>query len=143
MDIELLVAFALIYGALEFAYIKSTASFYGRNVRAVQGSDMVIDLGAAALAYLVLFVTVYFLVVRPIFRATSPRAMPPLKDVLLTAAMTGLAVYGVYNLTNKATFKRYATAVAIADTAWGVVAICTVALACYALKSWVLRSSAP
>ena len=142
MDAALLpLAYASVYGVLELAYIKATAAFYGRNVRAVQGSDMEVDLVAATLAYVVLFGTVYYLVVRPVFRATSRQSLPPLKEVLATAAVTGLAIYGIYNLTNKATFKRYGTAVAIVDTAWGVAAICTVAGACYALKSSALSAA--
>ena len=140
MEFELFLAYVVIYGAAEMAYLTATAPFYRAHFKSVQGSDPKYRLGAAALAYVVLFGVVYYFVIRPVFDAITRRTMPKLHEVLTTATMLALAIYGMYNLTNLATLKNYGIRVALQDTAWGILALNLVALACYYLKVWVLRS---
>ena len=138
MEYLLFLAYVLIYGAAELAYLIATGPFYRAHFKSVQGSDPVYRLGAAALAYVVLFGVVYYFVVRPVFDALTRRTMPSLRQVFTTATMLALAIYGMYNLTNLATLKNYGVRVAVQDTVWGVVALNLVALACYYLKVWAL-----
>jgi uncharacterized membrane protein len=140
MEFELLLAYVVIYGTAEIAYLKATSPFYRAHFESVQGSPPQYRLGAAALAYVVLFVVVYYFVIHPVFDPITRRTMPKMREVLTTATMLALAIYGMYNLTNLATLKNYGIRVAVQDTAWGIVVLNLVALACYYLKVWVLRS---
>jgi uncharacterized membrane protein len=105
-----------LYAALEWAWIASTRAFYERSFRRVQprwsGSY---DVPAVVAAYAVLFAVVYFFIVRADARATWAHAV-----------LLGLGVYGVYNLTNRATLQGYSWAVVAVDTAWGVAAMSAV-----------------
>jgi uncharacterized membrane protein len=137
MEFELLLAYVVIYGAIELAYLSSTAAMYRAHFTAVQGSEPRYRLAAAALAYVVLFAVVYHFVIRPVI---AVRVLPKLRDVVTNATAMALAIYGVYNLTNLATLTRYSVRLAAIDTAWGILALNTVALACYFLKALALRS---
>ena len=143
MDFELLLAYVIFYGAAEMMYLKLTLPMYSRNFAKITGAKggMSVDLAYAALAYVALFGTVYYFVIRPIFAADTHAQLPGWGDTAMSASVLALAIYGVYNLTNLATLRNYSSRIAAMDTAWGVFAINAVAVACRVLKAWVLHSS--
>jgi uncharacterized membrane protein len=72
-----------------------------------------VNLGAAAAFYLIYVLGVVVLAVVPAGREGSwTRAMR-------TGAMLGAFAYATYDLTNQATLKVWATAITVADIAWG------------------------
>ena len=121
----LVVVVALsLYAALECAWIASMRAFYERSFRRIQPRwSGRYDVPAVVAAYVVLFVVVYFFLVRVDARATWVHAV-----------LLGLGIYGVYNLTNRATLLGYSWAVVAVDTAWGVAAVSTVYFVATALR---------
>lgn len=122
MHISLALA---LYLALDLAWFSAAVPrLYAPAFRAVQGlapgAPLRFRLAYAAPAYALLGAGLWYFVWRPCrTRAAAARA----------AAALALLVYGTYNLTNLATLHAYPVSVALADTAWGLVAFGLVAQA--------------
>lgn len=97
-------------------YIEALAPFG----RVINGS-LSMNILPAFLVYLLLGLGLTFFVVEP----TSSFSL--LKTVL-TGAIFGLVVYGVYDLTNMTTLRDWSYSIVIADMIWGVVLSALVAL---------------
>lgn len=142
------VVYCVVYAAIEFAYLSRDATMarYRQNFARVQNVDVRdVDFRMwpyGILSYVVLFVTVWYFVIRHVVRRCGSAAVeePPhfLYKMLGRATMLALAIYGVYNLTNAATLSGYDTEVVALDTLWGVFAINAVMLVmwalCYAIR---------
>lgn len=135
---RILVVYVIVYAALEAAWLYSMRGFYAERLAAVQcGKELSARKGAAVLAYIVLFFVVWFFLVRRI------DAYTPVRDVVVTAVSLGLAIYGVYNLTNLATLAGYTSYLAAVDTLWGVAAITIVGLVVKLVARWTARPLRP
>ena len=116
MGTKALVAVLIVYAVAEAAWLASMRSTYARWFGGfARGPLRLRSLPAAALTYAILLSCFYVLVLR------SP--VPPSQPLMQTVrgALFGLAVYGVYNLTNMATLAGYPWAMVAVDAAWGTV----------------------
>lgn len=84
------------------------------------GKKPIFNLFSAFLAYIVLALGMTYFVVKPNLKQTDT-------DLLTSAAIYGLVVYGVYNFTNHATLRGWESNVLIMDLIWGIVGSCLVA----------------
>lgn len=109
-----LVAYVTL-AVLEATWLTLSMPFYARQFAKFTASPLAVRSVAAAVAtYAVLAVTFWLLVLEP--RRGSA-----------TGAAFGFAVYGVYNLTNKATLKGYPWTMVAVDIAWGTALFAAVA----------------
>lgn len=97
-------------------YIEALAPFG----RVINGS-LSVNIFPAVLVYLLLGLGLTFFVVEP----TSSLSIT---KTLITGAIFGLVVYGVYDLTNMATLRDWSYSIVIADMIWGAVLSALVAL---------------
>ena len=100
----------VMFAVLEACWLYSMSPYYKKRFTAFSNSPLSLySYGAAALSYLLLFVGFWYLVLK--------------NDQLrfLDGAIFGLVVYGVYNMTNKATMRGYSWQLALIDTAWGAI----------------------
>lgn len=74
-----------------------------------------------------------------IFLALTPPAQG-WAQALGRSALLGLAVYGVYDLTNMATLKAWPAKLALVDVSWGTFVTAVAGLAAYGVMAW---ASAP
>ena len=113
-----LIGFAI----MEFVWLSSMAGFYQRQFGILQpraqSSGMLKSLPAAVGAYVVLAGAIYLFILHPI-AARWVRTRRQFLYAGLQAGALGLAIYGVYNLTNMATLRGYALTTVIVDTCWG------------------------
>lgn len=110
--------------ALDAVWLAANRRSYDAMVVRVQGSAMQVRVVAAIAAYALMYVGLVGLVLPQLMASSraaggTKRAAPSLLKVLRVAGLYGLTVYGIYNATNFAIFKRYPLSVAIMDTAWG------------------------
>ena len=105
------VYYVLIDGAMIFLY---TGKAFGSMIKNIQnGSPMKTRMIPGIICFFVLaFGYTYFIL--PKIRDESI-----VQDSLKYGAVFGLVVYAVYDLTNLATFGKYATSTAIIDILWG------------------------
>ena len=115
--LRLFLVTAVIFTMLDGIVLYLLRNFFGNQVKAVQGTGITIDPLAAALCYLSLVAGLFYFVI-------MPRKSPAY------AFLLGLAVYSVYELTNKAILKRWRWSTAAVDTLWGGTL--------YALTTWIV-----
>ena len=105
----------LAYAILESAWLVAMHAFYeGQFARIGVAPLKVHSYLAAVWCYALLLVGFYVLVL------SVPCATPVEK--MLRGCVYGKCVYGVYNLTNKATVPGWSWMMVILDTAWGALA---------------------
>lgn len=103
VDLLLLSAIVLI---LDVAFLWSMRGYFNKQIREVQGSNMVMNYIAGGLCYLVIIGCIYRFV---IMSSAS----------ILDAALLGWAIYLIYELTNKALFTNWAWTTVMIDGIWG------------------------
>ena len=91
-----------------------TKDIYAAQILRVQKSIMNIDWLPALLSYLIMALVIVFLII--------PNAHNDM-DILKYGALGGLAMYGVYNMTNMATFDAWGWSTALMDMSWGIILV--------------------
>jgi uncharacterized membrane protein len=97
---------AAILLALDFIYLNMTKSTFETQVVKIQRVVMKVKIIPAALCYLLLVIGLNYF----ILRTHRP---------ILEAFLLGFIIYGVFDTTNLAIFKKYDWKVAIMDALWG------------------------
>lgn len=98
------------------------------DVQSLDGGPVVYDNLAAVLAYALILPVMYWFLVHPYTVSPSACGATSLGRCMLNGAALGLAMYGVYNLTNKATLRGYSWRLVCVDTCYGVTALVAVAI---------------
>ena len=109
-----------IYGLAQNFYTEKLAPLVGRG-------EWKLNPWAGVLAYFTLSLGLVFFVL-PIAR--------DLGEVILYGAIYGLVVYGVYDFTNAALFKKYSESLVWADLIWGMVASAVIASILFCLSGF-------
>lgn len=104
--INTLLFSAAILLALDFIYLNMTKSTFETQVVKIQRVVMKVKIIPAALCYLLLVIGLNYF----ILRTHRP---------VLEAFLLGFIIYGVFDTTNLAIFKKYDWKVAIMDALWG------------------------
>lgn len=100
---------------VDLVWVTSKRAMYAHTVQNIQGTEMKLDQAAAIVAYT--FVGVAFIgIVVPRLDSVESNDVT---SAGLFGALVGLAIYGIFNATNKAMFSNYDTWTAIIDTIWG------------------------
>ena len=102
----MLLITALIFVILDGIYLNLIRTYFNKQIKAVQGSDIKADFVAAAITYIFLIFGLNY------FILSQNRSV---KD----AALLGLVIYAVYEFTNKALLKNWTYKTAVMDTVWG------------------------
>ena len=97
---------AAILLALDFIYLNMTKSTFETQVVKIQRVVMKVKIIPAALCYLLLVIGLNYF----ILRTHRP---------ILEAFLLGFIIYGVFDTTNLAIFKKYDWMVALMDALWG------------------------
>lgn len=109
------VKYALIvikYLLIDYIWIYMNRKEYNKNIRNIQGFNIQLKVIPAILTYIVMLANIYFVIIP----ASSMYANP-----LIPYGVSGLVVYGVYNLVNLSTFADYSLKMTVIDTLWGFV----------------------
>ena len=97
---------AIVLIILDSAYLHVMTGYFKRQVMAVQGSPLQLNLVGAALCYVfIIFGLNYFII----------KNRKSVKDAFLL----GIVVYAVFELTNLALFKNWHIMSVLIDTLWG------------------------
>ena len=97
---------AAILLALDFIYLNMTKSTFETQVVKIQRVVMKVKIIPAALCYLLLVIGLNYCIIRT-------------RGPVLEAFLLGFIIYGVFDTTNLAIFKKYDWTVALMDALWG------------------------
>ena len=91
----------------------ATKDMFGKIVRDIQISSLELRIYSTLLCYFCLATIIYYFI---IFK----------KESLTTSAILGALVYGVFDFTNHAIFKKWTLSIALMDVAWGAILFASV-----------------
>lgn len=123
---------------LDFVYVASVSVFYKRSIKNIQGGeDMTLNVFSAVMCYVIMIIGLVFIIITQLSRYGSLRSLSQvnkLKYAVRFGGVVGFVIYGVFNTTNLAVFKRYSIPLAILDIIWGSV-LYTIATYVYLIMS--------
>ena len=88
--LQYLVA-AIVFVVLDGIYVNLIKSSYNRQIKNIQGTDIKVNMIAAAITYIILIFGINYFIIQK-------------KRIVSDAALLGFLIYGVYNFTNLALF---------------------------------------
>lgn len=101
-----IIKLSLIFTLIDSIYLYSMSGKFQKMIKSIQGSDLKMNLIATFFCYVFLiFLLYYFIVLK--------------KETVFSAFLLGLGVYGVYETTNLAIFKKWDPIIGTVDTIWG------------------------
>ena len=97
---------SLLFVAIDSIYLSSVSQYFNKQIKDIQGSDLVLKIFPTFLCYVILSLGVYYFGV--------------VKNLnLIEAFLLGIFVYGVYETTNMAILKKWRWITVFIDTVWG------------------------
>lgn len=108
----------VLFVILDLTYVSIVAPKYSFMVSQIQQSPFNLHFTSAILSYIVLTMSLLF-VVFPYATLRKSTDNSVLKTAFLSGFLIGFAIYGVFNTTNVALFKGYSIPLAVIDTLWG------------------------
>jgi uncharacterized membrane protein len=101
------ITIGIIMLFLDSIYLSTIGgNLFGPMVNNIQNEKMTLNLHGAFIAYVLLLLVIYKFIIK---EKRSPKE----------AFILGLCIYGIYDFTNMAIFKKYEYLPAIVDTIWG------------------------
>ena len=122
INIYVLLLTLVIFLSLDFIFLYSMSSMFNKQIIAVQGTPVVMNVYATILCYIALIFGIYYFIIRE-------------KRSILDAFLLGIVIYAVYETTTLALFKNWSYKTAIIDTIWGGVLFSLTTYIVYSLKS--------
>ena len=119
--LQVLLLTLIVFLSLDFVFLYSMRSMFNKQIVAVQGSPVVMNVYAAILCYIALIFGIYYFIIRE-------------KKSILEAFLLGIIIYAVYETTTLALLKKWTYKTAMIDTAWGGVLFALTTFIVYALK---------
>ena len=99
---------AIIFVVLDGLYLNLIKDYFNKQIKAIQGSDIKINIIAVGITYVFLIFGINYFIIK------NNRSV---KD----ATLLGLVIYAVYEFTNLSLFKNWSYLTAFIDTTWGAV----------------------
>jgi len=121
---------AIIMFAIDMVWLTSRANYHNTLFKNIQGTIPVIRPIPAILVYILIPIAVMIFAVLP---------STEIETAALRGAFLGLCLYGVYDLTNYATFTNYTLEMTLTDMAWGTFICAVGATVGYFLRRNVFR----
>jgi uncharacterized membrane protein len=124
MDLFTIFVSGIIMLLLDFVYLSSVTKAYSEQIAKIQRTAMNIKLEGAALCYMFLIFGLYYFILK---ENKSP----------FDAFLLGLVIYGVYETTSYALFKKWSLHLVAIDTLWGGVLFALTTIFTYELVKFM------
>jgi len=97
---------AILLVAIDFIYLQFIRNYFENQVKIVQGSPLQVNLLGLVLCYIFLIFGLNYFIIKS-------------KRNAYDAFLLGILIYGVFETTNYALFKKWSNFTVILDTLWG------------------------
>lgn len=108
---------------LDVVWILNNTGAYKNAVKSVQGSDLTVNFGSAAVVYACMYAMIVLIVLPNIISTVTTKTnngnIHKVWVCIRYGGLAGLLTYGIYNFTSYAIYTQYPLSVAIRDTLWG------------------------
>jgi uncharacterized membrane protein len=102
----LMLISAIVFISIDFIYLNVMKNYFNKQIQDIQGSKIELNFLGAALCYIFLITGLNYFIIKP-------------RKSINEAFLLGLVIYGVYETTNYAMFKKWSIITVIMDTLWG------------------------
>ena len=102
----LMLISAIVFISIDFIYLNVMKNYFNKQIQDIQGSKIEMNFLGAALCYIFLIYGLNYFIIKP-------------RKTVNEAFLLGLVIYGVYETTNYAMFKKWSIITVIMDTLWG------------------------
>ena len=102
----LLLVSAIVFISIDFVYLNVMRSYFDNQIKSIQGSPIKMNYLGAAICYILLIIGINYFIIKP-------------RKSVSDAFLLGIVIYGVYETTNYALFKKWSILTVIIDTLWG------------------------
>lgn len=96
----------IVFLVIDFMYLSLTKTYFAKQVQLIQGTRMEINYLGAIICYMFLIFGLNYFIIGP-------------QRSVFDAFLFGLIIYGTFDFTNMALFKKWSLATSIMDTLWG------------------------
>jgi uncharacterized membrane protein len=114
---------ALIMLILDALYLNAIGKAYSQQVAKIQRTVMNVKMDGAVICYLFLIFGLYYFILKD-------------KKSVFDAFLLGIVIYGVYDATTYAIFKKWSPSLAALDTLWGGVLFALTTMLVYSLSEF-------
>ena len=114
---------AVIMLILDALYLNAIGKAYSQQVAKIQRTVMNVKMDGAAICYLFLIFGLYYFILKD-------------KKSVFDAFLLGIVIYGVYDATTYAIFKKWSPSLAALDTLWGGVLFALTTMLVYSLSEF-------
>ena len=106
MDYKKLLLTAITLVVVDMGFLYLMGPYFGKMVKSIQGSDMVLNNLTAFITYVILVLQIYYFIIS--------------KNASYTDAfILGSTTYAIFDFTNLSVFKNYNINIALVDSVWG------------------------
>ena len=97
---------ALLLISIDAIYLYSIKNIFAKHISSIQGSPLQMNIYGAVICYIFLVFGLNYFILNS-------------NKSVMDAFILGIVIYGVYETTNLALFKKWPTYIVIIDTIWG------------------------
>jgi uncharacterized membrane protein len=108
---------AIVFVSLDYFYLSLIKDYFEKQVVAVQGTPLKLNLLGAIICYIFLIFGINYFIIKP-------------KRSIQDAFLLGLVIYAVFETTNLALFSKWSWLTVIIDSLWGGIL--------FALTAWIV-----
>ena len=101
-----IITSAFVLFLIDFIYLNIIKNFFTNQIKLIQGITPTINIWAAILCYILLVLGLNYFILNK-------------NKSIFDAFILGIVIYGVYETTNYALFKKWQLITVIIDTLWG------------------------
>lgn len=118
---SLFIISGIVFLAIDFVYLSLTKTYFAKQVQIIQQTPMQINYFGAMICYMFLVFGLNYFIIQP-------------QRSVFDAFLLGLIIYGTFDFTNMAIFKKWSLTTSIMDTLWGGVLFALSTFVIYKIK---------
>ena len=97
---------AILFIFTDSVYLQLVRPYFEKQIQDVQGSAVTVNFLGVVLCYIFLIIGINYFIIKP-------------RKSVTDAFLLGIVIYGVYETTNYALFKKWSLLTVFMDTLWG------------------------
>lgn len=108
-----IIYIAIIMLVIDSIYLTLIKGFFNKQIKTIQGSDIKLNYLGAVICYPIMIFSLYYFIIK------NKKIYKNNYQIIRDSAILGWVIYGVYESTNLAVFKKWDLKTVLVDGIWG------------------------
>jgi uncharacterized membrane protein len=108
-----IIYIAIIMLVIDSIYLTLIKGFFNKQIKTIQGSDIKLNYLGAVICYPIMIFGLYYFIIK------NKKNYKNNNKMIIDAVILGWVIYGVYESTNLAVFKKWDLKTVLVDGIWG------------------------